>query len=386
MAELTKFGASEVAYHIRHDLRDLPAGKAYGNEAVDSSLSRGNYSLLKGRCQTAVEANKYRKKIEEEVFKYNRKNLVHAVEIVVQCPSNCPADQKEAFFQETYKYICSTLPMGERSVFVAQVHVDERHYSPTGKMISKDHLHVMYVPAIKDTKHEGYEYRLCADQLTKKARLKEFHPGLQKHLDEAGIQATVFRKKEGSGKTVGLSVSQLKELTKKTGIALDHSLTVDELAEIINSNILRENQDKALRTELARQQRVIENLSSELSSKDNSLRNMALERSADSAVKNKEISELHQLLRESNEKTASAIRQNEQLRQRISELETDLSRSRSREEALEAKAAKLEEKETATAAAPDHAWGRDTGWGSYTSGWGANTREKDITSEEEKTW
>ena len=167
MAELTKFGASEVAYHIRHDLRDLPAGKAYGNEAVDSSLSRGNYSLLKGRCQTAVEANKYRKKIEEEVFKYNRKNLVHAVEIVVQCPSNCPADQKEAFFQETYKYICSTLPMGERSVFVAQVHVDERHYSPTGKMISKDHLHVMYVPAIKDTKHEGYEYRLCADQLTK---------------------------------------------------------------------------------------------------------------------------------------------------------------------------------------------------------------------------
>lgn len=82
MAELTKFGASEVAYHIKHDLRELPAGKTYGNEAVDSSLSEGNYSLLEGRCQTAAEANKYRKQIEQEVFKYKPKSRVISTQYI----------------------------------------------------------------------------------------------------------------------------------------------------------------------------------------------------------------------------------------------------------------------------------------------------------------
>lgn len=251
MAEMTKFKSAETAPHIRHDLRELPPGKSYGNESVDPSLSEGNYSLLEGRCQTFKEANSYRKDIEKEIFHYKRKDLVHAVEIVVQCPADCPETQKEAFFRETYNYICSTLPMGERCVFVAEVHVDEKHYSPTGEMISKDHLHVMYVPAVKDSKHAGYDYKLCADQLTKKARLKEFHPGLQEHLNQAGIQATVYSKKPSDGKPISLSVDQLKELTKKTSITFDHSLTVDELSAIINSNILKSRQVEDLRDKLS---------------------------------------------------------------------------------------------------------------------------------------
>ena len=60
MAEITKFRAEEVVYHIRHDLRELSSGSSYGNTAVTPSLSNHNYSLLKDRCQTAKEANKYR--------------------------------------------------------------------------------------------------------------------------------------------------------------------------------------------------------------------------------------------------------------------------------------------------------------------------------------
>lgn len=384
MAELKKFGASEVAYHIRHDLRELPAGKNYGNEAVDASLSKGNYSLLEDRCQTTSEANEYRKEIEKEVFKYNRKNLVHAVEIVVQCPSDCPEEQKESFFRETYHYICSTLPMGERCVFIAQVHVDERHYSPTGKMISKDHLHVMYIPAVKDTKHDGFEYRLCADQLTKKARLKAFHPGLQNHLDKAGIHATVFRKKDGDGKTVSLSVAQLKDLTKKTGIALDHSLTVDELAAIIKSNIAHAKQARFFRTELEKKQSVIEGLSAEISVKEASLKDMTQERSARFDAKDKEIAELRQALRERDAATG-ADRQTEQLWQRISDLEKDLAQTRAHEKDLEAKIERLEEKEKTATVVPSHAWGHDTGWGNA-SGWGIRTSTNDISKEEEKQW
>ena len=244
MAEITKFSAAEVFHHIKHDLRELPPKKQYGNENINRSLTRENYSLLEDRCRTANEANIYRKEIEKEVFKYNRKNLIHAIEICVQCPADCPPEQHTDFFEETYNYICSTLPMGNKCVFIAQVHKDERKYSPDGNLISKDHLHVMYVPAVKDTKHDGYEYRLCADQLTRKAKLKEFHPGLQKHLDDVGIQATVYRKKEGDGKSIGLTVTQLKAITKNTGIVLDHDLTFDEIKAVVNAKVLTADQVK----------------------------------------------------------------------------------------------------------------------------------------------
>ena len=34
--ELTKYNANEILSHIRHDLRQLPVGKSYGNESVDT--------------------------------------------------------------------------------------------------------------------------------------------------------------------------------------------------------------------------------------------------------------------------------------------------------------------------------------------------------------
>lgn len=234
MAEITKFKAAEVAFHIKHDLREIPDGKSFGNEAIDKEKTHLNYSLI-DRGKNAAEVNNYRKQIEKEIFMYKRKDLVHAVEVVVQCPKDCPEEQKEAFFQESYNYIVSQLPMGEKCVFVAEVHRDEKHFSPDGEMISKDHLHVMYIPAIPDTKHDGYEYRLCADALTKRGQLQKFHPGLQKHLNQAGINATVYTGKS-DGKKIGLSVSQLKEITKQTGVVIDKALTLDNLIEIINEN------------------------------------------------------------------------------------------------------------------------------------------------------
>lgn len=232
--EITKFQGSEVAFHIRHDLRELPNEKSYGNESINPDLTKNNYSLV-NRGKTAAEVNQYRKQIEKEIFHYNRKNLVHACECVIQCPADCPPEQKEAFFRESYKYFVSTLPMGDRCVFVAQVHTDERHFAPDGSMISKAHLHIMYVPGVPDTKHAGYKFKLCADQLTKKAKLRELHPGLQRHLDDCGIKATVYRKKSGDGKAIHLSVSQLKEITAKTGIVLKNGVTVDTLSQILNT-------------------------------------------------------------------------------------------------------------------------------------------------------
>lgn len=270
--ELTKFKASEVSYHIKHDIREISFEKSFGNEAIDRDLSKDNYSLIE-RGKNASEINKYRKQIEKEIFKYNRKNIVHAIEVCIQCPKDCPDEQKEAFFRESFNYIVSTLPMGERCVFIAEVHKDERHYSPTGKMISKDHLHIMYIPAVVDTKHEGYKYKLCADQLTKRAKLKALHPGLQKHLDKCGIRATVHRKKEGDGKQIPLTVKQLKELTAATGITLDKGLSIEQLGTIINSNIEYKKQLETLKSLLKEKDKELNELQDKIQELNNEKKN-----------------------------------------------------------------------------------------------------------------
>lgn len=243
--EIKKYHAAEVLYRIKHNLRELPTGKSYGNEEIDPTLSGRNYSLLDTR-KKASQVNKERLQAEKEIFKYNRKNLVHAVEVVIQCPSDCIEEaEKERFFKASFDYICSTLPQGRDCVFCAEVHRDEHLFATViedGKEvikdISKEHLHIMYIPTVKcdPETHKGFEYKLNADALTKRAALKQLHPNLQAHLDKEGIKATVYRKKEGDGKTIPLSVSQLKTLTKEFGITLDKSLTVEKLAEFIKAH------------------------------------------------------------------------------------------------------------------------------------------------------
>ena len=115
MAEIIKWNASQILPIIRHNMRHLADGNSNGNDAIQPKLTSNNYSLI-DRGKTCKEINAYRKKIEKECFKYKRKNLIHAVEVVVQCPSDCPPAQKEAFFKESFEHICEGLPMGEKCV------------------------------------------------------------------------------------------------------------------------------------------------------------------------------------------------------------------------------------------------------------------------------
>lgn len=348
--EVKKFGANNANFQIKHALRELPSEKMPGNEDIVPELTSQNYSLL-NRCKTAAEAIKYRAEIEKEIFHFNRKNLVREVGIIVQCPSDCPVDQKADFFREAYAYICSTLPMGERCVIVAQVHVDERKRNPvTGEMISKDHLHVLFIPAVTDSKHDGFSYRLCADQLIKKKYLFCLHDGLQKHLDKAGIKATVKYKKSGDGKAIHLSVSQLKTLTNTTGITLDHSLTIEELAKIINTNILHEDQISIFKKELAEKKDLLEKIQL------NNQKQLSQEAT------------LRQMLEQKDMAMEKLKCQNQQLQEHISSLN----------EKLKEKSVELsQESHPQKVSLNVPIWGHESGWGT-SSEWGKIPIEKDI--------
>ena len=241
MAEIAKWHSSQILPIIRHNMRRLEDGCANGNKSIQYELTCNNYSLV-NRGNTCQEINQYRKQIEKNCYKFKRKNLVHAVEVVIQCPSDCEDAQKTLFFKSCFDYVCSTLPMKEKCVFVAEVHLDEKHYSPNGALLSKGHIHIMYVPAVQDTKYEKYDYKLCADSLTKKTMLKAFHPGLQKYLEKDGIKATVYHPRSGGAKAIGLSVEQLKEITAKTGIKIEKTITIDRFSEILRDGIEKNNE------------------------------------------------------------------------------------------------------------------------------------------------
>lgn len=248
MAEIAKWGATQVLPIIKHNMRRLKDGNVHGNKSIQPELTYHNYGLVH-RGNTCNEINAYRKQIEKSCFRYKRKNLIHAVEVVIQCPSDCPDEQKKKFFKACFGYVCSKLPMGERCVFVAEVHLDEKHLAPDGALLSKGHIHIMYIPAVPDHKHAEYDYKLCADELTKKSMLKAFHPELQHYLDKQGIQATVYHPGNGSSKPIGLSVSQLKDITQKTGIRIERTITTDRLSDILVENmernhVIMQQQDK----------------------------------------------------------------------------------------------------------------------------------------------
>lgn len=218
MARMTKYSTGIVG-EIKHNLREFKDGVCPTNMEVDPSRTKDNYYLLR-RGNTALEIERYRKKIESECFHYNRKNLVHANEIICTLPTDCPPEQEQAFFQESLNYIASTLPMGERCIFLAEVHSDEGRVLKDGKTVvnGAKHLHVMYVPAVPDTVHEGFEYKLCSDALTRRSMLQQWHPSYQAWIDNAGISATVA---SGVTSGQGISVKSLKEITKATGLSFE---------------------------------------------------------------------------------------------------------------------------------------------------------------------
>lgn len=253
--ELKKYHASEILHIIRHNMRALPDGK-YGNDSIVPELREKNEELI-SRGKTPEEVNQYRKDLEKEIFKYNRKNLVKAVSCVIQLPDDCPPEEEERFFKTCYQFWADRLPMGERCIIQAAVHRDEIVKNADGQRISHNHMHVLFIPAVPDKKHEGYEYKLNAYELTKKPVLKALHPDLQKYLDKEGIHATVYSKRKDGGHTLKLSVADLKRITEITGGSFTGTVTVEDLAELINTSFEKDVTIQNLTHEISQKNQVM---------------------------------------------------------------------------------------------------------------------------------
>lgn len=246
--DIKKYQSGSILQVLRHDMREPNSGGKFSNESIRLELSSQNESLI-SRGKTAREINAYRKDLEKEVFSYNRKNLVKAIEVVIQLPRDCPPNQEERFYQECLNFWINRLPMGERCILMAQVHKDEIVKDRDGTRISHNHLHLMFSPCVKDTRHPGYEYKLCANDLTRKSILKSLHKELQDHITKSGLTATVYNGR-GRGQGIKLSTDQLKLITQLTGLTIDRTMTAEDLSVLLNRTMDQEKEIRRLTTAL----------------------------------------------------------------------------------------------------------------------------------------
>ena len=262
---IDKFENSSVPNQLRH------VDRLIGNDSnrdIDPKRTHLNYSLTPyidiprseyqadrdGRKAVQQQELKYYNQRKAEVYVYNRADVKTLASCIVTLPKEItdPAEI-ERFFSSTAEFLSdryggSPTADGRQhpNVISATVHFDERK-------MGQPHLHFYWIPtvqidhaALAEKKNhpkamDDFEEKISAKEVLTKADLQTLHQDLQKHLDEKGIAGRVLIRKEGDGRSLNLSVAQLKEITDRTGVILDRSFSVEALADLIKENaVLRE--------------------------------------------------------------------------------------------------------------------------------------------------
>ena len=234
MASVTKCTNNEVYYHLRHNSRENP--RTPGNPDIDPERREQNIFLSpEDHGRSARECRIYYKKRLSEIYVYGRADVITACEWVITAPKDLMQEKQEDFFRTSYEFLNSIY--GEKNCVQAVVHNDEGVKDASGKIIEgKAHLHYLFIPAVKNKhymqpnkagnikKADQFSEKLCAYELITKGHLQQFHPKLQKFLDEAGISCTVH-----SGVTGGKSrsVDELKHETKELIKEREQSKTLE---------------------------------------------------------------------------------------------------------------------------------------------------------------
>lgn len=216
MASVGKYTLHDAVQILRHNSRQI---KNPSNHDIYKPLSKENYQLHPDRGMSDYEYLKQRK---SELYCYDRKDVKVIAGWIVTCPAEVTdPEQQKRFFQSTYDFLTSRYG-GERNVVQAYVHYDE---GKRVKLVNKDgspaldkdgkqktelkcgrpHLHYVFVPTVKDDKHEQGE-KICCKDVVNKFDLTTIHQDLQKHLKNNGVQGKVLTgitKANGGNRTVG---------------------------------------------------------------------------------------------------------------------------------------------------------------------------------------
>lgn len=196
MASVQKFTEKAIVNQLRHNERMIhnPA-----NQDIDNEKSDLNYSLAPDR---GISAYDYFKQRKAELYCYGREDVKVMAGWVITAPKELPVNRQENFFDVTCQFLLERY--GEENCIQAVVHRDES---------GQPHLHYCFIPVVPDKKHGGE--KICANAVLNRQELRNFHPQLQRYLNEHGIPVKIMSgitAKQGGNRTV----KQMKEERNRT--------------------------------------------------------------------------------------------------------------------------------------------------------------------------
>ena len=188
MACAMKFSAGAVRNQLRHNRRTIEHSS---NRDIDPERLEHDYVLSPDRGMTEYDYFLQRK---SELYCYNRDDVKVMVGWIVTAPQDLDPARYDDFFCASYDFMVSRY--GEENVVQAIVHDDEG---------GQPHLHFCFIPVEEDLKHEQ-GYKICANDVLDRRELRNFHPDLQRYLDEHGLEGahvmTGVTKRQGGNRTV----------------------------------------------------------------------------------------------------------------------------------------------------------------------------------------
>lgn len=188
MASVVKFTVGAVYNQLRHNLRQIAHS---GNPDIDPARLRQDYVLSPDRGMSDYD---YFQERLSQLYVYGRDDVKVMAGWVVTAPQDLEQEQYDDFFLAVYDFLENRY--GEENVVQAVVHDDEG---------GQPHLHFCFVPVVEDKKHEE-GYKVCANDVLDRRELRNFHPDLQRYLDEHGLEdahvMTGVTRAQGGNRTV----------------------------------------------------------------------------------------------------------------------------------------------------------------------------------------
>lgn len=188
MASVEKFSAGAVRNQLRHNRREVEHSS---NPDIDPARRGQDYVLSPDR---GVSDYDYYKERLGQLYVYGRSDVKTMAGWVVTAPQDLAPERYDDFFCASYDFLENRY--GKKNVVQAIVHDDEG---------GQPHLHFCFIPVEEDPKHEQ-GYKICANDVLDRRELRNFHPDLQRYLDEHGLEdahvMTGVTKRQGGNRTV----------------------------------------------------------------------------------------------------------------------------------------------------------------------------------------
>lgn len=194
MASVIKFDSTAIVNQLRHIERQI---KNSSNPDIDRSKAGDNYTLVEPRGISSYEYFLQRK---SELYVYGRKDVKLMAGWIVTAPKDLPTSETDRFFSLVYTFLNERY--GEKNCIQAVVHKDEGGAA---------HMHYCFIPVVEDKKHGGE--KICCNDVLNRTELRNFHPALQKYLNDHGIEAKIMTgitKEQGGNRTV----KELKQIER----------------------------------------------------------------------------------------------------------------------------------------------------------------------------